>query len=119
MGLPQTGSFPIYVQTACDFTEHDSETTGSERAQEEQKVYTYTTAPLVCSVRPHTKRKPPRNNGMVIQLVFYFNNSFLVVGTAGLANSVRHHQGATFAAFYEIRSAHFPVRSSFISSSFG
>ncbi len=53
MGLPQTGSFPIYVQTACDFTEHDSETTGSERAQEEHKACTYIGKLPVCG-RPFT-----------------------------------------------------------------
>ena len=35
------------------------------------------------------------------------------------AYTVRHHKLAAFAAFYEIRSSHFPVCSSFISSSFG
>ena len=44
---------------------------------------------------------------------------FLVVASTSLANSMRHHKRTTFAAFYQVRSTHFPVCSSLISSSFG
>ena len=43
----------------------------------------------------------------------------LIVRAAGLADSVRHHQRAALAALYQGRSAHFPVRSSLVSSGFG
>lgn len=33
-------------------------------------------------------------------LVFYFNDFFFVVASASFANSVRHHESTTFAAFY-------------------
>ncbi len=36
-----------------------------------------------------------------------------------LAFAVRHHKCAAFAAFYKIRSAHFPVCSSLVASCFG
>ena len=44
---------------------------------------------------------------------------FLVIRTALLAYSVRHHQRAAFAALYKSRSAHFPVSPSLVASSFG
>ena len=47
------------------------------------------------------------------------NDLFLVVASTSLANSMRHHKRTTFAAFYQVRSTHFPVCSSLISSSFG
>ena len=47
------------------------------------------------------------------------NDLFLVVRSTSLAHSMRHHKSTTFAAFYQVRSAHFPVCSSLISSSFG
>ena len=55
---------------------------------------------------------------LIIKLV-NTNNLLLVVRTASLTNSVRHHQCAAFAALYQCRSAHFPVCSSLISSTFG
>ena len=36
------GSPPGYIEASRDFSEHDSETTGSERAQQEHGGYTYT-----------------------------------------------------------------------------
>ena len=47
------------------------------------------------------------------------NDLLLIVRSACFAHSMRHHQFAAFAAFYQIWCAHFPVCSSFISSSFG
>ena len=44
---------------------------------------------------------------------------FLIIRAACLAYSVRHHQGAAFAALNQCRSTHFPVCSSLISSCFG
>ena len=55
-------------------------------------------------------------------LIYQLINAYdllLIVRTASLANSVRHHQCTTFAALYQCRSAHFPVCSSLISSTFG
>ena len=52
-------------------------------------------------------------------LVFNFNDLFFVIASASLANSVWHHKCAAFAAFYKVRSAHFPVCSSLIASCFG
>ena len=55
-------------------------------------------------------------------LIYKLINAYdllLIVRTASLANSVRHHQCTTFAALYQCRSAHFPVCSSLISSTFG
>ena len=46
-------------------------------------------------------------------------NLLLVIRTASLTNSVRHHKCAAFAALYQCRSTHFPVCSSLISSTFG
>ena len=43
----------------------------------------------------------------------------LVVRTASLANSVRHHKRATLAALYKIRSSHLPVCSTTVSSCLG
>lgn len=63
-------------------------------------------------------RTPFRILFFTFQLVFNFNDFFLIVASASLANSVRHHQGAAFAAFYQIRSAHLPVCTSFITSCF-
>ena len=54
-----------------------------------------------------------------IQDIFNAYDLLLIVRTASLANSVRHHQCTTFAALYQCRSAHFPVCSSLISSTFG
>ena len=51
-------------------------------------------------------------------LVFNFNDFFLIVASACFTNSVRHHQGAAFAAFYQVRSTHLPVCTSFIASCF-
>lgn len=57
---------------------------------------------------------------------FHFINSlilcddlFLIIRTALLADSVRHHQRAAFAALYKSRSAHFPICASLVTSSFG
>ena len=47
------------------------------------------------------------------------NDFFFVVRTTSFANSVRHHKSTTFAAFYKVRSRHFPVCSSLIASCFG
>ena len=44
---------------------------------------------------------------------------FFVVAAAVLAHSVRNHQLAAFAAFYQSRSSHFPVCSSSVTSSLG
>ena len=44
---------------------------------------------------------------------------FLIIRTASLAYSVRNHKSSALAALNECGSGHFPVRSSFISSSFG
>ena len=44
------------------------------------------------------------------------NDFALIVGSACLAYTVRHHKLAALAAFYKVRSAHLPVGSSFISS---
>ena len=44
---------------------------------------------------------------------------FLIVRTASLANSVRNHKRTALAAFNKCGSGHFPVCSSFISSSLG
>ena len=55
-------------------------------------------------------------------LIYQLINAYdllLIVRTASLANSVRHHQCTTFAALYQCRSAHFPVCSSLIASCFG
>ena len=60
-----------------------------------------------------------RTEGFRLRLVLLRDDLFLIVSTAVFAYTVRHHQLAAFAAFYEIRSSHFPVCSSFISSSFG
>ena len=57
-----------------------------------------------------------------LKLIFQLinrNDLFLVVRSTSLAYSMRHHKSTTFAAFYQVRSAHFPVCSSLISSSFG
>ena len=60
-----------------------------------------------------------RTEGFRLRLVLLRDDLFLIVSTAVFAYTVRHHKLAAFAAFYEIRSSHFPVCSSFISSSFG
>ena len=65
------------------------------------------------------KNRPLRICFLLLELSFLRNDFSLVVGTTSFAYSVRHHQRTTFAAFYQVRSSHFPVCSSFISSSFG
>lgn len=68
------------------------------------------------------KKATPYNRGwphlLVLKLVNAYN-LLLVVRTASLTYSVRHHKCAALAALYQCRSAHFPVRSSLISSTFG
>ena len=54
-----------------------------------------------------------------VEVLVGLYNLLFVVRTASLTNSVRHHQCAAFAALYQCRSAHFPVCSSLISSTFG
>ena len=51
--------------------------------------------------------------------LIYRNDLFFVIRSTSFAYSVRHHKSTTFAAFYQVRSTHFPVCSSLISSSFG
>ena len=53
-----------------------------------------------------------------IRLSFLRDNLFLVVASASLANSVRHHQCAALAALNKIGSSHLPVCSSAVSSGF-
>ena len=64
------------------------------------------------------KNRPLRICFLLLELSFLRNDFSLVVGTTSFAYSVRHHQRTTFAAFYQVRSSHFPVCSSFISSGF-
>ena len=52
-------------------------------------------------------------------ILVHCNDFFFVVRTTSFANSVRHHKSTTFAAFYKVRSRHFPVCSSLIASCFG
>ena len=52
-----------------------------------------------------------------IILSFNFNDFFLVVRTASLANSVRKHKSAAAAALYKRRSAHLPISSTRIPAS--
>lgn len=52
------------------------------------------------------------------KLIFNTDDFSLVVRTASLANSMRHHQGTALAALYQIWSAHLPVCSTAVSSSF-
>ena len=47
------------------------------------------------------------------------NDFFFIVRSACFTYSVRHHKSTTFAAFYKVRSRHFPVCSSLIASCFG
>ena len=54
-----------------------------------------------------------------IVLSFLRYNLFLVIRSASLANSVRHHKRAALAALYEIGSSHFPVSSATVSSCLG
>ncbi len=61
----------------------------------------------------------PSGNNLHDDLCFRVDDLFLVIRAACLAYSVRNHQRAAFAAFYQCRSAHFPVRSSSVSSSLG
>lgn len=51
--------------------------------------------------------------------ISHCDDLFFVVCSAGLADSVRKHQLAAFAALNESRSRHFPVCSSLISSRLG
>lgn len=48
----------------------------------------------------YIQKKLPSGAFFTSLLVFYFNDFFLVVASASFANSVRHHQRTTFAAFY-------------------
>ena len=50
--------------------------------------------------------------------LIHLNDLLLVVCSAVLADSVRHHKSAALAASYQSRSRHFPVRSSLISMRF-
>ena len=45
-----------------------------------------------------------RTEGFRLRLVLLRDDLFLIVSTAVFAYTVRHHQLAAFAAFYEIRS---------------
>ena len=74
-------------------------------------------SPFVCSSVIHNNRMPTKR-------VFYYlslnlNDFALVVRTAGLADSVRHHQCAAFAALHQSGCAHFPICPSLISSGLG
>jgi len=53
------------------------------------------------------------------KLVLNFDDFLLIVASASFANSVWHHKCSTFATFNKVHSAHFPVRSSLVTSSFG
>ena len=50
------------------------------------------------------------------KLILHLNNLSLIVASAGLAYSVRQHQGAALRALYQVGSAHLPVRSAAVSS---
>ncbi len=63
--------------------------------------------------------KPCREPSMRYTLTLCCDDLFLIVRTAALANSVRHHQRAALAALNKSRSRHFPVRSSLISVASG
>lgn len=67
----------------------------------------------------YKKTEPPQGSCFSVSLIFYFDNLFLVVASAGFANSMRHHQLTALAALYKIHRAHLPVCSSLISSSLG
>ena len=86
-------------------------------------------SPRECPVTVFCKLKGRKPSGF-LPASFSFHISYLslrlgiddlslIVRAAGLADSVRHHQRAALAALYQGRSAHFPVRSSLVSSGFG
>ena len=52
-------------------------------------------------------------------LILYRNDLTLVVASASLAHSVRHHKSSALAALYQVGSAHLPVCSAAVSSRFG
>lgn len=77
------------------------------------------------------KSRPPNNTSesldfitffklfaMSCFLVFYVYDFSLIVASASLAYSMRHHQGSALAALYQIWCAHLPVCSTAISSCF-
>ena len=70
---------------------------------------------------PGKTQKPPAEKPGVdlTRLCFLRNDLFLVVRSASLANSVRHHKRAALAALYKIRSSHLPVCSATVSSCLG
>ena len=49
-------------------------------------------------------------------ILVHSNDFFFVVCSASFTYSVRHHKLSTFAALYKVRSGHFPVCSSLVSS---
>ena len=57
--------------------------------------------------------------GFHFELLLSGDDLLLVVASAALAYSVRHHQRAALRALYQSGSTHFPVCSSLISSSLG
>ena len=64
-------------------------------------------------------REPAHADSRFVCTLVNCNNLFLIIRTTSFADSVGHHKSAAFAALHQIRSAHLPVRSSLISSSFG
>ena len=65
------------------------------------------------------RKRPRKNRGLFAKFFasgINFNDLFLVVGTACLADLVRYHQRTAFAALDQCRIAHLPVCSAAVSS---